>query len=374
MRWRTTILLGMLSAAIALPDVAQAQLSPHGIIGGITRPFRQALGHFGHYPRVHRHRAAAAEPQAAATTPTQPNDAATSSGSHLGWAGPPVWVNAYEDVLGFALWPDDYAARLRSRGFDLIADTISGRFEVPHRRDRIATTGAAVGSDASRCDERSIKQDNWPEVRVEQILQLSDSEHEALEKLQAAVLQSIEAVKADCGASMALAPPERLGTFVQTLWAVRDAGMFVRSPLKNFYDTLTETQKNSFASRHPQSGDLSAEAKGANASMNKQYQACAIQNSERAERLIKEIEMRVRPTRDQAASFENFHKVSSEMAKLLIASCAQAIPADPIARLDDANDQLTAINYAATTVQISFDGFYAKLDSQQKARFNSLSR
>lgn len=52
MRWRTTIVLGMLSAAIALPDIAQAQLSPQGIIGGITRPFRQILGHLGRYPLV----------------------------------------------------------------------------------------------------------------------------------------------------------------------------------------------------------------------------------------------------------------------------------------------------------------------------------
>jgi hypothetical protein len=58
------------------------------------------------------------------------------------------------------------------------------------------------------------------------------------------------------------------------------------------------------------------------------------------------------------------------MAKLLIASCAQPILADPMARLDAANDQLTAINYAATTVQIAFDDFYLKL-KMIKARFDS---
>ena len=79
--------------------------------------------------------------------------------------------------------------------------------------------------------------------------------------------------------------------------------------------------------------------------------------------------MRVRPTKDQAASFENFHKISSDMAKLLIAWCA-AHPGDPMARLDDANDQLTAINYAATTVQIAFDDFYAKLDGAQNRALN----
>ena len=376
MRWRTTIALGMLGAAVATPDLAQAQFSPQGVLGGITRPFRQMLGHLGHYPRGHRHRTAAANSQATAGAPS--NEMPSSEGARLGWAGPPAWANAYEDILGFTFWPDDYAPRLRGRGFDVIADTITGRFDAPRRADRVATTGTATGNDAnndsskSRCDDAAA-QPAWPATRVQQILQLTDSEHEALEKFQSAVVQSMKPVRSDCGASADLSPPDRLGALVQTVWTVRDAGISVRGPLKNFYDSLTVTQKNSFASRRPQT-EPRAEAKDASPGMNKQYQACASQNAEKAERMVKEIEMRVRPTKDQAASFENFHKVSADMAKLLIASCVQPIPADPMARLDDANDQLTAINYAATTVQIAFDDFYAKLDGAQKSRFESLSR
>ena len=376
MRWRTTIALGMLGAAVATPDLAQAQLSPQGLLGGIARPFRQMLGHLGHYPRGHRHRTAAADSQATAGATS--NEVPASEGARLGWAGPPAWANAYEDILGFTFWPDDYAPRLRSRGFDVIADTITGRFDALRRTDRVATTGTATGNDAnndsskSRCDDAAA-QPAWPATRVQQILQLNDSEHEALEKLQAAVVQSMKPVKSDCGASADLSPPDRLGALVQTVWAVRDAGISVRGSLKNFYDSLTVTQKNSFAGRRPAT-EPPAEAKDASPGMNKQYQACASQNAEKAERMVKEIEMRVRPTKDQAASFENFHKVSADMAKLLIASCVQPIPADPMARLDDANDQLTAINYAATTVQIAFDDFYAKLDGAQKSRFESLSR
>jgi hypothetical protein len=143
---------------------------------------------------------------------------------------------------------------------------------------------------------------------------------------------------------------------VQTLWTLRDAGISVREPVKNFYDALTNTQKNAFAGQQPQSSPH-ADAKAADNSMNKQYQACAAQNAEKAEHLIKEIEMRVRPNKDQAASLENLHKVSADMAKLLIASCVQPIPVDPVARLDATGDQLTAMNYAATTVQIAFDNF-----------------
>jgi hypothetical protein len=371
---RTIIFLALLGATAALPDVALAQVSPQRLIGGITRPFRQMLGHLGHFPRIYRRRAAAYEPRTGSSTPA--SNATGPAGLHFGWSGPPVWISAYEDVLGYTFWPDDYAGRLRSHGFDLIADTISGRFDTPRGTMRTATTGAAVRSDSNgvdskdRCNNVPDKQADWPATRIEQTLHLSGAEPEALQKLQTAVVKAASAIKTDCGASMELLPPTRLGALVKTLWAVRDAGIFVRGPLKSFYDGLTEAQKGSLTSRQPQAG-IPDDPKRTNTDMNRQYQACASQNSEKAERLLREIEAKTHPNKEQAASFENLRKVSSDMAGLLIASCAKPIPVDPLARLDDANDQLTAINYAATTVQIAFDGFYAKLDNDQKSRMDT---
>lgn len=375
MRGRTILIATVLAAAIALPDTGYAQLSPQGVIGGITRPFRQMLGHFGHFPRGH-HRRTAIESRASAPAPQ--NTASANAGARLGWVGPPAWPSALEDLIGFTLWPDDYAFRFRARGFDVIADTITGRFDVP-RPVRTATTGAAVRNDAGgepsveRCGDTSSADSNWPTTRIEQISQLSDSQRASLEKLQSAASQSVKTIRENCVGPAGGTPPDRLRALVQTLWTVRDAGMLMREPLKAFYDTLTVTQKNSFASQQPQDSPPS-DPKYANPGMNKQYEACASQNVEKAERMIKEIEMRVRPGKDQAASFEGFHKASADMAKLLIASCAQPIPADPMARLDNANDQLTAMNYAATTVQIAFDDFYLKLSNDQKSRFYSLGR
>src|SRR6185437_5343532 len=376
MRGRTLIPLIALGAGIALlPDVAGAQLSPQGVLGGITRPFRQVLGHFRHFPRGH-HRRTAIESRASAPAPQ--NTVSANAGSRLGWVGPPAWPSAFEDLTGFTFWPDDYASRFRARGFDVIADTITGSFDGP-RPVRTARTGTAVRNDAGSepsaeyCGDTSSADSNWPTTRIEQISQLSDTQRASLEKLQSAGSQSVKTIRANCAGPAGGTPPDRLRALVQTLWTVRDAGISMRGPLKAFYDTLTVTQKSSFASQQPQDSPPS-DPKYANPGMNKQYQACASQNAEKAERMIKEIEMRVRPNKDQAASFEGFHKASSDMAKLLIASCAQPIPADPMARLDAANDQLTAINYAATTVQIAFDDFYLKLNNDQKARFYSLGR
>jgi hypothetical protein len=84
--------------------------------------------------------------------------------------------------------------------------------------------------------------------------------------------------------------------------------------------------------------------------------------------------MRVRPDKTQAGSLENLHKVSSDMAKLLTASCVQPMAADPLARLDSGSDQITAMNYAASNVQIALDDFYGRLSQQQKARLEATRR
>lgn len=376
MRGRTFVLAAVLGTAISSSTVAFAQLSPQGILNGITRPFRHALGHFGHYhyPRFHRHHTASVEPRGAITN--APAEPSVIAGSRFGVSGPPAWPTALEDMAGFTLWPDGYVSRLRGHAFAVIADTISGRSDLSDGATRTATTGAAAtdGSGSiDRCGGTTDSRDSWPATRVQQILQLSDAQHDALEKLQAAMTQSAKNIGADCHGSGALAPPDRLRALVQALWAVHDAGISLQTPLRNFYDALTPTQKNSFVSYQPQSSPPS-DPKAANAGMSRQYQDCAMQNSEKAERLIKEIEMRIRPNKNQAASLENLHKTSTDMAKLLIASCAQPVPADPLARLDAANDQLTALTYAATAVEMVFDGFYAELNNDQRMRFDSLAR
>jgi hypothetical protein len=380
MRGRTIVIGGFLTAAVLLPDVSRAQFSPQGVIGGITRPFRHALGQLGHYPRARHHRRAAARASAAEPRQAAARESPAIAGSRLGWVGAPAWPTAYEDMLGFTFWPNDYASRLRGHGFDVIADTITGRFDLPRSLARTATTGSAVKDDSgndgsmSQCADTANTESNWPSSRIEQVVQLSGTQRAALEKVQATVTQSIKNIKADCRAPGAFPPPERLRTFIQTLWAVRDAGISLRAPLKEFSDSLTKAQMDSFVVQQPQKPLVRDQKASSEALMNRQYQACVSQNAERAERMIKEIETRVRPDKDQAASFENLHQISTNMAKMLIASCVQPIPADQALRLDSVNDQLAAMNYAAATIQIAFDDFYGRLRSEQKTRLDSMAR
>ena len=377
MHARAIIVAGLLIAAVPLDSPAQAQLSPQGIVGGVTRPLRQMLGHFGHFPRSYRHRSSSGARAAAPAAALAPErDTQGTVKSRLGRAGPAAWVTAYEEALGFAFWPDDYGAQFRSRGFDVIADTITGRSD-RMRAPRVATTGTTrndTGNDVSadQCNDTSSTDDKWPASRIEQVLQLSDAQHATLDKVQLAANDAVTTIKSNCRQLGDLSPPDRLRALVQALWVVRDGDMAMRAPFKDFYESLTSAQKNSFAFQQAQTASPPDDK--TQGGENKQYQACAAQNIGSAERLAKEIEMRVKPDKTQAASLENLHKVSSDMAKLMIASCAQPIPADPLGRLDSASDQITAMNYAASNVQIALDDFYGRLSQTQKARFEAIGR
>src|SRR5580704_10954501 len=101
MRGHKIVLIAFLVAATALPEGANAQFSPGGIIGAATHPLRALLGRLGHYyPRGHRS-FAAQDTQAPIQSPAAPP-------TQLGDVGPTAWPTAFEDILGYTFWPGEY--------------------------------------------------------------------------------------------------------------------------------------------------------------------------------------------------------------------------------------------------------------------------
>jgi hypothetical protein len=372
MRGRKVHLVVLLTVATALPEAVQAQLSPRGIIGAFTHPLRQMLGHFGHFPHRRRSHEARAGQEA---------HQFNSSSAQFSDAGPAGWPSAYEDIVGFTFWPGRYTEQVRAHGFDVVAAAFmrAGRGpEVAHN----TTTGAAVQSDSNGnavevCGEAAGSQIEWPASEIEQDTKLDDTQRAALAKLLTAVAQSVKTLKAGCRNLNALPPLERLKATVQELWAVRDAGVNIRAPLKTFYEQLDDRQKKDFVWKQhddrarpdakPDNGVMSG-------AMAKQYQACAGPSLEASERLLRQIEQEVQPRKAQDQVMQDLRKTVSDMAKLTTAPCAQPIPPDPVARLDAVNDQLSNLSYAATSLEIALNGLYAQLDDGQKAKFDSLDR
>ena len=357
---RGIMLIAVVVAVAALsPGTAHAQFAPREIFGAITSPFRHLLGRFGHF-RHYYHGGHGRERSAGASAAADkaPGPAA---GTRFSLLGPPAWPGAYADVIGYVFWPKDYAQETQDRGFDVIAETISGPIAAAHRA---STTGAA-GATAASCNVAAGSQD-WPQAQIEKTVALSDQQKQALGKVQARFEQSTKNLKVDCRDANDIAPTDRLGSLIDAIWAIRDTDLSLREALRTFDDTLTADQRNAFAatgSAQPAQAQSAAKDEA-----DKAIQACAAQNVGEVERIIKEIEQRAHPNKEQSVSLDNLHKASTNMAKLLSGSCAKPAPNDLLGRLDAIDEQLTTLNYAATTVQIAFDDFYDKLDDQQQAR------
>ena len=230
MRGQKILLIVLLAAATALPGAAQAQFSPRGIIGAFTHPLRSMLGRFGHFPRG---RSACGGAEQERIRPRSPS-------AQFGDVGPAGWPSAYEDIVGFTFWPGRYAGQVRAHGFDVVAAAFTSAGRGPEVA-RNTTTGAAVQSDsngnaADACGAPAGAQIEWPASQIEQDGKLDDAQRAALGKLQSAVSEAIKTIKAGCRDLHALPPLDRLKATVQKLWAVRDAGIYVRAPLKAFYE------------------------------------------------------------------------------------------------------------------------------------------
>lgn len=284
-------------------------------------------------------------------------------------------------MLGYAFWPNDYAGEFDRYGYGDIAVAIAGPMPAAPATDGSASHAAAAATTGQNpqpggvlavCQNADASTGDWLAGRVEQALRTDGAQWHSFDTLRGKVGEGAKTIKASCRAANSPTPTARLAALTRQLWAVHDAGVLARAPLKAFYATLSADQKAKFNSlaqaAAPQSGN------GAGTPTDRRYRECAAQNAGATERLLDRIQQTVQPTRAQQAGLEKLRQTSAQMEKLLLASCAQPVANDPLARLDAADARLVAMNFAATSMQVALNGFYAALDPSQKAKFESLGR
>lgn len=391
MRRLGMLMVGLLAAGAFAPSAADAQfnLDPRALIGRMTAPLRHMLPHPRARQRVvHRSSPSYSAPAREADLrrlsepqrqPEHVNDVQrgtpTSKISKIGIVGPQAWPSAYQDVIGYTFWPNDYEGAYRQHGFNDIITAIVTPTEVAPppaaeaRRRQPETTGSASSDTPSAppCNTQAADSD-WPKAQIEQTVQLDDTQRQALDRLQTTINGAIKSIRAGaCRDTATLDPMSRLDATVQRLWAVQNASVVIRGALKNFYDTLSDDQKVKF--RVAAKDDQANEPRSA--PMGRQG-ACAQAAGD--DRLMKQIQQTVRPTPQQKQSVEMLGKTSAGMAQYLMASCVQPTPDNPMARLDAANDRLTVINYAATSMEVALSQFSSALSDEQRKKFDALGR
>jgi hypothetical protein len=349
------------TALVAVPDYTEARSRfSRGIIGVATAPVRTVMravpgfsgSRFGNrraaraYARAPSRGAAvatttaagvasAARPNAEDTDPSRVPQGARPAAAGNTQSVNTQSFNAYEDLIGYALWPQDYATRFWSRGYgDLMKSMVSA--------------AVSPGMCAGETDEQAAK----PVERLTQAIELTEPQRARLAELRSALGEAVARGKAACRDAMPAAPSARLKLSADGLWAMRDADILLRTPLVNFYATLSDAQK-------AQLGNTAAEL------------PCNLAANDLP---VGAIEQSVRPTEAQRASLEMMKGFSTEMSGYLASSCPNEAPADPVGRLDAAGNRVSALLYAVMLFDQALNGFYSGLSDDQKKRFDGVRR
>jgi hypothetical protein len=381
MRYRTLavvtlVIIASLTILMAAPPNADARkrFGPGAVFGILTGPMRMLAPPFAGR-RAYRHRdsrsyarpsepeprapadARAAPPVDTRTAPPVGARTAVAAGAAAATAAVmPAAFNGYEDILGYALWPSDYADKFWARGYGDVMRSVMAP---------AAATARNIGpgnADASMCNPQAKQRASAPIVRIEQTLTLTDAQRGKLQDLRKAVDEAVERGKAACHDKLPQTPSDRLSAMMDGLWAMRDADILFRTPLDQFYRSLTDEQKAKLAGKVPDTTTGGPQVAN---------QVCGQAANDMP---INEIVQSVQPNAEQRESLGMVQGMSADLSKYLASACPQETPATPVDRLDAAGNRVNAMLYAAMNLGPVLNGFYFQLTDEQKKKFDSMGR
>ena len=185
--------------------------------------------------------------------------------SRLGTVGPLAWPTAYEDVIGFTLWPKEYGERLRVHGIgDVLshrirAERIGCRQNAAEQCSRRGPTSRTAPRSPPTCGSVDLTSADWPIAQIASAIELERRATRHARSAQDGVERCGVVDQVDLPQRRRISRrSERLRAMQNTLWAVHDAAQLIRAPLAKFYDSLTEEQKQKFAAPAPAAGGRAA--------------------------------------------------------------------------------------------------------------------
>ena len=113
-------------------------------------------------------------------------------------------------------------------------------------QDQARAARARPDQQAKACSEPKPGLTNLPIEQIEESVRPSDRQRQALDKLNAATIQAVDALQAACPDVIPLTPVGRLEAMEKRLEAMLDAAETVQPALEDFYASLTNEQKARF--------------------------------------------------------------------------------------------------------------------------------
>jgi hypothetical protein len=309
----------------------------------------------------------------------------------VAWAGPVFWPYVYTDMFYYAFWPTGYDDGYWAYAYDDLIDgtfwassdpyaayayvgpdsATAGLIEGTGRRSRIqgASPRALNREFAGACTQNANVVD-WPFDQIQSAVNLDADQHALLQRLEAAAQQAANAIKQSCPSAFPLTPPGRLQAIIARLNGTLSAIDIIRPALVAFYDSLNDEQKARFNAIGP---DLGA-AQETQPVQSSQVNTCGGAKPGLIDLPIDQIEATVRPTNAQQRALDQLRQASSNAINTLSSACPDVIPGTPVGRLDAMRDRFAAMLQAAQTMQPALNNFYAALNNEQKAAFNTLGQ
>ena len=292
----------------------------------------------------------------------------------VAWYGPVFWPYAYSDIFDYAFWADGYDDGYWFYAYDDFFDGVFwGEYGPPDEyaygpAPRLRASSAGV---EELCRQPGTGITSWPFVTIEREVRLTGEQKQLLAKVRKAASRAAATFKISCPSSRAfpMTPPGRLQAMMGRLTATLEAVQIVRPSLEEFYNSLSDEQKERFNRLGPKKNVTSAEVREA---LPDQAKACAEAKPGLTNLPIEQIEEVVKPDDAQAAELDKLDDAVGNAVSILQAACPVETPLTPPGRLEAMETQLKAMVEAANTIKPALDSFYASLSNEQKARLNRL--
>ena len=310
----------------------------------------------------------------------------------VAWLGPVFWPYAYSDIFEYTFWPYAYDPGYWAYAYDDFVDTVFWGAESPYSAYASypysayasypepggATTGyrarerSSVSPQTLRqlCGDPEKGITAWPLASITQAVRPTPEQRALLDELRTAAAKAADVFKQSCSDSYAMTPPGRLRAMTNRISATLEAVRIVRPALERFYSSLSDEQQARFNALGPHIGDRSQPQQDANA----QSESCGEPKSSLTHLPIERIEAVMHPAGRQKEALDRLSGATKKAVQGLQAACPDNVPLTPVGRLEAMEKRLEAMLQAANRVQPALDEFYATLNSEQKARFNTLQQ